>query len=285
DFVRALRAELGEPSMTAAATAAEEAADEAAFYGDGQEMAGQAAGDEEALVPAEPGSNGWPLPDADGQEAPAPRRRRLGLPLLLGAILLLAAGAAGYLLLRGGDAPKSFSANDVAPFSFSYPAAWKVNEHSNLFVSFAPYDATELFADSNWRGTNTALRGNARSVWGMYTRVKTAGFDIQQAPDDLDRELQAALPGIVTVTDHVPGVVRVDGFPAAEIEGEVTDQGSQGRLHFLYLIVQVDPRGPQTVHMVFFSSPDAFDDARRAEFQRVKDSVRFDRERLKILHS
>jgi len=207
------------------------------------------------------------------------------VPVLLTVLLLLAAVAGGLFLLNRGGAPKTFSANDVAPFSFSFPAAWTVYEHSNLFISFAPYDATELFAESNWRSTNAALRDNPGKVWGLYTRVKTSGFDVKQSPDSLDEELRANLPGHVSIVDHLPGVVRVDGFPAAQVEGELADRGSRSTLRFQYLVVQVDERGPQTVHLIFFSSPDAFDEGRRAEFDRIKQSLKFDRERLKILHS
>jgi len=207
------------------------------------------------------------------------------VPVLLTVLLLLVAGGAGLYLVRRGDAPKTFNANDVAPFSFRYPGSWRVNEHSNLFISFAPYDATELFSETSWRSTNAALRDDPGRVWGLYTRVKTAGFAVGQSTDDLDAELTAALPGTVSIIDHKPGVVRVDGFPAAQVEGEVADRGSQSTLRFVYLVVQVDARGPQTVHLIFFSSTDAFDEARRREFDRVIESVRFDRERLKILHS
>ncbi len=301
DFVRALRVELGEPSMTAAATAAEEAAEEvaeeaadsAAYYGQADHRGGTPAAEEPSRGDFDPDPDpgyddqGWPLQDQAPPRAGRSRRRGRGplVPVLLTVLLLVVAGAAGLYLLTRGDAPKTFSANDVAPFSFSYPGSWKVNEHSNLFISFAPYNATELFSQSNWRSTNDALREDPGRVWGLYTRVKTAGFDVRQSPDDLDEELTASLPGVVSIIDHQPGVVRVDGFPAAQVEGEVTDRGSRSTLRFLYLVVQVDDRGPQTVHLIFFSSTDAFDEARRGEFERIKQSVRFDRERLKILQS
>jgi hypothetical protein len=176
----------------------------------------------------------------------------------------------------GGNALNdSFTANDLAPFSFRYPKVWKEEQHGTLFMSFAAVDVSELFSSKSWVTVDAVLRDNPGDVWGMTTHISLSGFDISDASyGQLENEVKSVLPGTAGITDHKIGL-KVGGYPAVSLQGQVSDPASSSTLNFLYYVVQVQPQGPESVHLVFFASPSTFA-GRLPVFQASVATVRFD---------
>jgi len=218
---------------------------------------------EAAAPPVAAGAAGAAASYPPAAYAPAPvyrARRRPRLLALLAVIVVLVGGTAAFVLLRGGGNPlnDSFTANDLAPFSFHYPKVWKEEAHGTLFMSFSAVDVSELFSSKSWATVDAALQGNPGSVWGMTTHKELSGFDISDANyGQLESEVKNALPGTAGINDHKIGL-KVGGYPAVSLQGQVSDPATSNTLAFLYYVVQVQAQGPGTVHLLFFASPSTF---------------------------
>jgi hypothetical protein len=221
--------------------------------------AGEAAGG--SAVASEPGATPYQAPAAPYAPAAVYQaRRRPRLLALLAAIVVLVGGTAAFLALRGDGNPlnDSFTANDLAPFSFHYPKVWKEEEHGTLFMSFSAVDVSELFSSKSWATVDAALQNSPGGVWGMTTRIYLSGFDISDANyGQLENEVKSALPGTAGITDHKIGL-KVGGYPAVSLQGQVSDPATSNTLAFVYYVVQVQAQGPETVHLLFFASPSTF---------------------------
>ncbi len=237
-------------------------------------------GYEDAAAPAASGPAAAAYQATAPPYAPAPvyrARRRPRLLALLAVIVVLVGGTAAFVLLRGGGNPlnDSFAANDLAPFSFHYPKVWKEEEHGTLFMSFSAVDVSELFSSKSWATVDAALQGNPGGVWGMTTHISLSGFDISDANyGQLESEVKNALPGTAGITDHKIGL-KVGGYPAVSLQGQVSDPATSNTLAFLYYVVQVQAQGPETVHLLFFASPSTFG-KRLPVFQASVATIQFD---------
>jgi serine/threonine-protein kinase len=223
-------------------------------------------------------------------EAPAPappsapprRRPRAKLVLAVALPLLVLAAAGGWLLLQHGSRDRlsrHYTASTTVPASFSYPGSWHLIPHAGQVDTLAPYDASPLGTVGNWSLTSQLLKQNPNKVVGMFMLTRSDdGYAITD-PNAVKLSIEEVLTSRVTVTTSRAS--QLDGFIATELEGDAQPEGSGSgaRLHFLYVDAQVNPQGPATLHLVFFSAPSTF--ARnRPLFERILDTVHIDRSLL-----
>ncbi|ROO88905.1 serine/threonine-protein kinase [Actinocorallia herbida] len=169
---------------------------------------------------------------------------------LIGAALavLVAAGAAAALLMRGGTA--TYPGSAAAPFSFAYPASWEDRTHSDVSMVASPEAALfeQLFA--------TPVAADWAPIAGLDGDDATGVF--AGVSDTLDNaatvatSLPALLPGQVSLgaaTQVTAGGVRADRF-----QGSVADPADPA--HRLEITALVVPRPvASSAFLVYFCAP------------------------------
>jgi serine/threonine protein kinase len=203
-----------------------------------------------------------------------PRPRRTAIAVLAGFVAV-AVAVAGFLLLRGGgSAYVQSTANGLVPFTFSHPADWR-RAGGGTNVVFSPHaeEILPLFQQPgearNWSATRRLLAEDPQGVVGLYTFFVSTRYS--GSTNDLQRTLQSLLPGRITFTGGTQAMLG--DTPAARLDGRLRDPGGgAGQLRFECYIAQLATEEPRTVHLILFSSTDAFE-RNRADFDRVTRSV------------
>jgi hypothetical protein len=199
------------------------------------------------------------------------------LAALITVVVLLVAGTAGALLLRGRDGSASFAATDEVPLTFTYPRAWGRHLHSGQFAVLSPHNLNNFFSDLEdpWAGVRSWLADDQKTVVGVYLPFRTRTLEVgsDQAVDTALEGLLTDVPGKrrLTILDHRP--VRVGGHPADRVPGRMEDPGDPATsLAFVDYVIEVKPG--KAVHLLLFGPDERALEA--AEFDRLVRSVRVD---------
>ena len=104
------------------------------------------------------------------------------LAALITVVVLLVAGTAGALLLRGRDGSATFAATDEVPLTFTYPRAWGRHLHSGQFAVLSPHNLTNFFSDLEdpWAGVRSWLADDQKTVVGVYLPFRTRTLEVAE---------------------------------------------------------------------------------------------------------
>jgi hypothetical protein len=206
--------------------------------------------------------------------------RRPGRRILLGVLAAVVVGVlavAGYLAFSGGGEPTTrFTATDLVPFSFSYPASWR-QAGGGTEVVFSPHtdELQPFFAErggtENWARVGQLLQRDSAGTVGLFTTFSSN--DIASRPVEEQRQsLQSYLPQTFEFTDAESGV-RLGGSTATVLDGNLKDQtDGAARLRFRCYVALSHRPEPSTVYLIFFSGSQSFA-GNRATFDRIAASV------------
>ncbi|GAB2866899.1 hypothetical protein GCM10022221_79420 [Actinocorallia aurea] len=169
---------------------------------------------------------------------------------LIGAAVavLVAAGAAGVLLLRGGTA--TYPGSDAAPFRFAYPAAWEARTHSDVSVIASPEAAVfeGLFATPVAADWAPVADLDAEDATGVFAGVS----DTLDNTAAVATSLPALLPGKVSLGPAAP--VTAGGARADAYRGSVADPADPARRLEITVLVVPRPAG-SAAFVVYFCAP------------------------------
>jgi serine/threonine protein kinase len=199
------------------------------------------------------------------------------LAALITVVVLLVAGTAGALLLRGRDGSASFAATDEVPLTFTYPRAWGRHLHSGQFAVLSPHNLNNFFSDLEdpWGGVRSWLADDQKTVGGVYLPFRTRTLEVG-SNQDVDTALEGLLTDVpgkrrLTILDH--RTVQVGGHPADRVPGRMEDPGDPATsLAFVDYVIEVKPG--KAVHLLLFGPDERALEA--AEFDRLVRSVRVD---------
>jgi serine/threonine protein kinase len=238
------------------------------------------------LAPAEPAPAGadstdqGPPPVAAVPSSP-PVRGRLPagrrLLVLVAVVVLVVAGTAGVLLLRGRDGSTTFTATDEVPLSFTYPREWQRHLHSGLFAVLSPRNPTTFFSDLEdpWAGVRPWLADDRETVVGVYLPFRTPTLDVD-SEENVETELGGLLPEVdgkrkLTVLGHQP--VKVHGHAADRVSGRMNDpRDPDTSLAFVDYVIQI--KSGRAVHLLLFGPDERA--LGSADFDRLVRSARLD---------
>jgi Protein kinase domain len=206
--------------------------------------------------------------------------RRPGRRILLGvlaAAVAVALAVAGYLVFGGRAKPTTrFTATDLVPISFTYPADWH-QAGAGTEVVFSPHanEVQAFFAGrggaDTWSQVRQLLQRDPSGTVGLFTTFSSN--DIASRPVEEQRQsVQSYLPQTFEFTNAESGV-SLGGSTATRLDGDLKDQtDNTTRLRFQCYVVLVRRPQPSTVYLIFVSSPKSFDE-NRATFNRIAASV------------
>jgi serine/threonine protein kinase len=208
------------------------------------------------------------------------RRGGKAAALIAAIVVLVAVSTSLFMFMQGGERlSASFTRNQLVPFSFRYPGDWR-KQGSSLQVVFSPY-AAEVFplfgrtgTGDGWGGVGPLMERSPADLAGLYTFFVSTQYRDDAETEELEQGLTPLLPEQVSFAPTHERV-RVGGYPADRLEGDLRDPGDQGRtLHFLCHVVHVQGAEAKTVYLLFFATPDGFE-GQRDLFDRITETVHF----------
>jgi hypothetical protein len=216
-----------------------------------------------------------PAPGTGHTIAPAPvprprRDRRRWAWAAVGVVVAAALVLGGLFLLRPGDPDTTrFTADNVVPVSFTYPADWRPAAESNKVVLSPQATAVlPLFArlgqPQDWAEIGRLLRDDQDSVVGLYTFFNQSEY----SSGDRQALLEGILPGVWLKDTKFDA--HLGRAPAIRISGTLTDPSDgTNQLRFACYVAQTNGRA---VHMILFSAADTFED-NQSLFDRIAASA------------
>jgi serine/threonine protein kinase len=200
--------------------------------------------------------------------------------LVAAIVLLVVISTALFMFMRGGERlSASFTRNQLVPFSFRYPGDWR-KQGSSLQVVFSPY-AAEVFplfgrtgTGDGWGGVGPLMERSPADLVGLFTFFVGTQYRDDAGTEELELGLTPLLPERASFASTHERV-KVGGYPADRLEGDLRDPGDQGRtLRFLCYVVRVQGPEAKTVYLLFFAPPDSFE-GQRDLFGRITETVSF----------
>jgi serine/threonine protein kinase len=215
-----------------------------------------------------------PAPEA----APArvPRRTKLILSIVAG-VVALALAFFGYRTFLAGPSMTKFTADDLVPFSFSYPDSWQ-KSGAGLNAVFSPHSNALLptFAGSqDWSKASRVAQDHPDTMVGLFTTFNFTNFGSARV-DQQQQVLVERYPSAkLEFTDSAPGA-KLGNSTATMLRGKLTSPSGDVRLRFECYIAQINETPPRTVNIMLFGSEEAFG-RNRSTFDRIIDSVELPR--------
>jgi serine/threonine-protein kinase len=206
--------------------------------------------------------------------------RRAGRRILLGVlagVLAVALAVTGYLVFTGRSGPTTrFTATDLVPFSFTYPADWH-QAGAGTEVVFSPHaeGIQPFFAERGGADTWTEVRRlrqrDAPGTVGLFTTF-SSGDTASRPIEEQRQSVQSYLPQPAEFTDAQSGL-SLGGSTATRLDGDLRDQSdSSTRLRFRCYTLLIHRPQPSTVYLIFFSATQSFNDNQEI-FDRIAASV------------
>jgi serine/threonine protein kinase len=210
---------------------------------------------------APPGMAGAPATPAPAK----PTKRGGGRKFLIGGLALALVVVIGLLVVLVvkpfQEGTKHYTASNVLPASFDYPAGWKMTgAGTNIAFSTHAKEALALFGptggDADWSGIDKELKSDPNSVAGVYTTLTTTEFPTDTA--GRNQTLTSLLPSGTSVQD--PESANVGTWSATRSDGGLSEpNGGSGSLRVRCFIATPANATDGSVLFVFFASDQAWD--------------------------